>query len=84
MTASEIRRPRKDAKTRLQELLQARGMPLPAYNVTGIAGEAHDQTFTVTCEVSLLGAPLTGSGKSKRMAEQDAARRVLAALETSA
>ncbi len=81
LLASEIRKPRKDSKTRLQELLQAKGMPLPSYRVTEIVGEAHDQTFTVACEVSLLKSPKVGKGKSKRMAEQDAAEQVLLVLD---
>ena len=81
LTAREISKPRKDSKTRLQELLQARGRPLPEYSVCEIAGEAHDQTFTVTCRVDLLEEPGVGRGRSKRIAEQDAAEQVLAALD---
>lgn len=81
LSSSEIGRTRKDSKTRLQELMQARGLPLPGYSVTEIIGEAHDQTFKVACQVSLLDELKTGSGKNKRMAEQDAAEQVLAALE---
>jgi ribonuclease-3 len=80
--AGDIVRPRKDSKTRLQELLQGRGLPLPSYRVAGISGDAHDQTFTVECQVELLPRAQTGKGKSKRMAEQDAAEQVLALLES--
>ncbi|HBO37777.1 MAG TPA: ribonuclease III, partial [Pasteurellaceae bacterium] len=41
----------KDPKTRLQEYLQSHKLPLPAYNVTDIKGEAHCQTFKVECQV---------------------------------
>lgn len=71
----------KDPKTRLQERLQARGFPLPNYTVTQIAGEPHAQTFAVICEVPALGLEFAGEGSSRRRAEQDAATRVLAALD---
>ncbi len=64
----------KDPKTRLQEWLQARRMPVPVYAVAGIAGEAHAQTFTVECTIASLGVVATGTGPSRRAAEQDAAR----------
>ena len=44
----------KDAKTRLQEYLQSRGYSLPRYTVERIEGEAHAQTFHVTCDVAEL------------------------------
>ena len=71
----------KDPKTLLQELLQARSLPVPRYTVVKIEGEAHNQTFTVQCQVALLSDAQTGSGKSKRFAEQDAAERVLQLLD---
>jgi len=71
----------KDCKTRLQELLQARKLPLPDYEVVQITGEAHDQTFTVQCTVDLLPEKQLGEGKSKRVAEQQAAEKVLQLLE---
>jgi ribonuclease-3 len=70
----------KDPKTRLQEALQGRGLALPLYTLTGVAGEAHAQTFTVDCEVAALGVRATASGGSRRRAEQLAAERVLADL----
>ncbi len=45
----------KDAKTRLQEYLQARSLTLPRYTVLGIEGDRHAQTFRVSCEVAGLG-----------------------------
>jgi ribonuclease-3 len=71
----------KDAKTRLQELLQARGIALPRYVVERIEGEPHAQTFCVTCEVPALGRIARGSGSSRRRAEQEAAERVLLEIE---
>jgi ribonuclease-3 len=70
----------KDAKTRLQEHLQSRGLALPRYRVEGIAGEAHAQTFHVTCEVPALRLTAQGEGSSRRRAEQEAAERILSAI----
>jgi len=67
----------KDSKTRLQELLQSSGLALPQYQVIDTSGEAHDQTFTVTCLCALIDKPVRGEGKSKRLAEQNAASQVL-------
>lgn len=72
----------KDAKTRLQEYLQSRGLALPRYVVERTDGEAHAQTFHVTCEVSDLGLQAQGSGLSRRRAEQEAAERILQDIET--
>jgi ribonuclease-3 len=70
----------KDAKTRLQEYLQSRGHSLPRYTVDRIEGEAHAQTFHVTCEVADLHRQNQGSGSSRRRAEQEAAERILAEI----
>jgi ribonuclease-3 len=67
----------KDSKTRLQEHLQSRGLPLPAYEVVRTEGEIHAQTFWVRCEVNSLGREATGQGLSRRRAEQEAAALVL-------
>ncbi|HMK85050.1 MAG TPA: ribonuclease III [Steroidobacteraceae bacterium] len=67
----------KDAKTRLQEALQARGLALPVYALTGAVGEPHAQSFTVTCEVPTFGLIAVGEGGSRRGAEQSAARKIL-------
>ncbi|WP_291224935.1 ribonuclease III [Dokdonella sp.] len=71
----------KDAKTRLQELLQARGLPLPVYDLLATAGEEHARVFTVSCRVEAIDAQREGSGSSRRAAEQIAAERVLEFLE---
>ena len=71
----------KDPKTRLQEALQAKGLPLPEYAIRAIEGEAHRQTFTVTCRVTGLARETTGHGSSRRIAEQEAAGAALAELE---
>jgi ribonuclease-3 len=70
----------KDPKTQLQELLQARGLALPVYTLTAVAGEAHEQAFTVTCEVPVLGIAAVGEGASRRRAEQLAAAKVIELL----
>ena len=71
----------KDPKTALQEHLQGRGLALPRYSVQKTAGEAHEQTFVVECRVDDLGLAATGTGASRRAAEQAAASDVLAQLE---
>ncbi len=70
----------KDPKTRLQEHLQSRRMPLPEYNVVSVHGEAHAQTFTVECQVRGLEQSAHGTGSSRRKAEQVAAERALELL----
>ncbi len=65
----------KDAKTLLQEHLQGRKLALPQYNVVEIKGEAHAQTFIVSCEIAQLGLVTQGEGSSRRIAEQVAAER---------
>jgi ribonuclease-3 len=65
----------KDAKTLLQELLQARRIALPQYAVVATAGVAHEQTFRVECSVPELSIRTQGEGSSRRSAEQAAARR---------
>jgi ribonuclease III len=70
----------KDPKTRLQEILQARGLPLPVYVLTAVAGDPHAQSFTVTCEVPVFRVMAVAEGASRRRAEQLAAAKVLELL----
>lgn len=70
----------RDAKTRLQEWLQARGLPLPGYRVEETTGEAHNQRFVVACTVDALQQPVRGEGASRKQAEQAAAAEVLKRL----
>ena len=70
-------RPAKDAKTQLQEFMQGRRHPLPEYRVIATRGAAHRQTFEVECVVAPLDLRATGSGATRRAAEQDAAEQVL-------
>ena len=71
------REPAKDAKTSLQELLQGRRQKLPEYRVIATNGAAHKQVFEVECVAAGLGLRATGSGSSRRVAEQQAAENLL-------
>mgnify|MGYP002132902151 CR=1 FL=1 len=70
----------KDAKTQLQEYLQARKKPLPVYDVVDIQGDAPNQHFKVECKVDGLSI-VNGEGTSRRFAEQAAAADILKLLE---
>ena len=67
----------KDPKSALQEYLQAGRKSLPAYNVIAEEGDAHDKLFTIECYVDGIAKPIVAQGKSKRNAEQSAARTAL-------
>ncbi len=67
----------KDPKTRLQELLQGKRKPLPTYTVVDVIGEAHNQKFTVHCQIDGVPEPVVGIGTSRRKAEQSAAEHAL-------
>ena len=71
----------KDPKTRLQEYLQSRSLTLPRYQILGIEGEDHAQTFRVSCEVPGLALRVEVGGSSRRRAEQQAAQAMLEAIE---
>lgn len=71
----------KDPKTQLQELLQARRLPLPEYRLVDTRGEAHDQSFIVDCVLTKPELTTRGVGKSRRAAEQEAARLACEALQ---
>lgn len=70
----------KDAKTRLQETLQAAKLPLPRYEVVKISGKQHEQTFCVRCVVKGFDKVAEGEGGSRRQAEQNAAAKLLEQL----
>ncbi|WP_328184895.1 ribonuclease III [Marinobacter sp. OP 3.4] len=76
----DIQDTQKDPKTRLQEYLQSRQFPLPRYEVISVDGEAHAQTFHVSCALPSLDRKTTGVGSSRRIAEQQAARAALQQL----
>lgn len=66
----------KDAKSALQELVQAQGLATPDYTVIAESGPDHDKQFTI--EVSAGGRVIgRGSGKSKQAAQQSAAAEAL-------
>lgn len=67
----------KDPKTRLQEWLQARGRALPIYTLAATRGEEHNQQFDMVCTVPSVPQAFSGSGSSRRMAEQEAAQQAL-------
>lgn len=73
----------KDAKTELQEWLQARRLPVPTYRISATRGQAHAQTFEVECSVPALNLTHSGEGRSRRLAEQEAARRMLDVLKAT-
>ena len=74
----------KDPKTRLQEWLQARKLAVPEYAVTATTGDPHAQQFTVDCRIAALSIVTSGSGSSRRAAEQEAAARALALVAADA
>ena len=79
----------KDAKSRLQELLQAHQLALPRYEVTETIGNAPNQIFVVSCQVEIIfdnktakpiaptQASVTAQGESRRIAEQRCAEAML-------
>ena len=71
----------KDAKTRLQEWLQARQLPLPAYALLAETGDEHDKTFHVACTLAEPPLATEGQGSSRRAAEQRAAEAALDRLD---
>jgi ribonuclease-3 len=73
----------KDAKTALQEWLQARRHPLPVYALLDTRGDAHAQEFEVSCVIEELGLETQGTGGSRRGAEQQAAEAALRKLKTA-
>jgi len=71
----------KDPKTRLQEYLQGRKIPLPVYDVIDTSGQSHNQQFTVRCITEVIDTEVVAKGTSRRKAEQSAAQQVLVLLE---
>lgn len=71
----------KDAKTRLQEWLQAKRMDLPIYDPPKISGAGHAQSFEVLCRIPPLSIAAAGGGATRRAAEQQAAALALVQIE---
>ena len=81
MVALASGRVAKDAKTRLQEWLQARQKSLPVYELLSESGEEHAKTFHVRCALVEAGVAADGQGSSRRAAEQQAAEAVIGLLD---
>lgn len=71
----------KDPKTRLQEILQSKKLPLPQYTVVDIEGESHDQQFTVSCKTKLYPEQVIATASTRRQAEKMAATKILEFVE---
>ena len=76
--SEDISMANQDFKSKLQEFVQTTSMEMPKYEVIGERGPDHDKTFIVQLTVEDI---LTeGVGKSKKMAEQEAARKAFSML----
>lgn len=73
----------KDPKSRLQEFLQQRDLPIPNYEIVAIEGESHRQVFQVACTVEGSDRPFIATGSSRRSAEQSAAEEAFSTLSNS-
>lgn len=71
----------KDAKTQLQEMLQAEQIPVPEYQIIEATGLAHNQKFKVACSIAVLSEPTIGEGTSRKKAEQAAAKQALKLIQ---
>jgi ribonuclease-3 len=71
----------KDSKTLLQEFLQGKRLPLPVYTVVETRGAAHNQEFEVECAIPKLELSVRGTGRSRRAAEQSAAKLAFEAAQ---
>lgn len=74
----------KDAKTRLQEWLQARALALPEYLLLDTHGKDHDKIFVVSCRVADMNLEAQADGRSRKIAEQAAAAGVLERIDAGA
>ncbi|HEY5971513.1 MAG TPA: ribonuclease III [Pseudoxanthomonas sp.] len=83
LAALPVGKPGKDAKTRLQEWLQGRQRPLPAYELVSESGDDHAKMFTVSCTIIDPALTAEGEGSSRRNAEQAAAAALLEKLDIS-
>ncbi len=81
LTALPVGKPGKDPKTRLQEWLQGRQRPLPAYELVLESGDDHAKLFNVSCTIGDPSLTATGEGSSRRNAEQAAAAALLEQLD---
>ena len=81
MGALSLKDTGKDAKTKLQERLQSRGMALPYYELLSVSGHAHQQTFHIKGHVAVLSETVEAKGHSRRKAEQMVAEQLLLLLK---
>ena len=72
---------KRDAKSQLQELLQASSLELPVYTLVKTHGKDHDQTFYTSCHVATFSITTQGKAKSRKLAEQEAAQLALIQLK---
>ena len=79
---AEMEAPPRDPKTSLQEWVQARGLPLPAYDLLATSGPDHAPQFTVAVRVKGL-EQASATASSKRAAETGAAASLLERLSSS-
>jgi ribonuclease-3 len=70
-----------DYKSRLQEVLQARQQPLPAYKMVKADGPDHERVYSVEVQLNGIAYGL-GEGRSKKNAEQAAAKATLKKLDS--
>lgn len=80
LAALPVGKPEKDAKTRLQEWLQARQRPLPLYELISESGDDHAKQFVARCSIQDPVLAAEGEGTSRRIAEQAAAAMLLEKL----
>lgn len=73
----------KDSKSKLQEIVQKDGQLLPIYNVIDISGEQHEQVFTVDCRLDYIDQVVAATGSSRRIAEQNAAKKMLSLVKNN-
>ena len=83
LAALTVGKAEKDPKTRLQEWLQARQLPLPQYALISESGDEHAKQFHVACILEQPAARAEGQGTSRRLAEQQAAATVIAQLDSN-
>jgi ribonuclease-3 len=67
----------KDSKSQLQEILQKQGLPLPKYKVVDHGPKYNQDRFEIICASSEMNISATGKGKSRKIAEQEAAKLLL-------
>ncbi len=78
--ATEDRLRQRDAKSRLQEILQGQQKSPPRYTITATSGKSHARRFTVSCKIEGIEGTFVGHGRRRRQAEQAAAEQALTFL----